>query len=122
MNADELKELADRLRTQGDTAVDDIARQLDEVAAGMGILDQSVIDEILATAKGSRPDPSTYLPEEYIANHLAQFDEGITKFAWGRPTYPEVGHPSGSFVMPKSVADDLLQKSGGNGLIDERIN
>ena len=99
----------------------DELKQLDEVIEGTSILDQSVIDDILATAKGSRPNPSTYLPEEYITNHLAKFDEGITKFAWGRPTYPDVGHPTGTFVMPKSVADDLLQKSGGDVKELERL-
>lgn len=68
---------------------------------GTSHLDQSVIDDILKTAKGSRPNPSTYLPKEYITKHLSNFDEGMSKFAYGMPKYPDVGHPSGHFVMPK---------------------
>lgn len=87
----------------------------------MGNLDQSAIDDILATAKGSRPNTSTYLPEEYITNHLSKFDEGMSKFVYGMPKYPEVGHLSGHFVMLKSVADDILQKSGGGVRELERL-
>ena len=37
-------------------------------------------DEILATPKGSRPDPSEYLSQGYIHNHLEKFADGATRF------------------------------------------
>lgn len=77
------------------------------------VINADTIKKILATPKGSRLYPSTYLSKEYIASHLAQFKGGMTKFAWQAPTKP-VGPPGGTFVMPKSVADDLIAKSGGD--------
>jgi hypothetical protein len=76
-------------------------------------IEPRIVDEILQTNKGNRPDPSTYLPQEYIVNHLAKFDDGVTKIAWAAPTRP-LGPPGGTFVMPKSVADELISQSNGN--------
>ena len=39
-------------------------------------LTQSQIEDIVNAPKGSRPDPSTYLSQEYIDAHLGQFDGG----------------------------------------------
>ena len=33
--------------------------------------------------KGSRPSPQTSLPREHIAEHLAKFDDGATRFTNG---------------------------------------
>lgn len=70
-------------------------------------------DEILKTPKGSRPDPITYLNNEYIANHLAKFSKGVTKIAAQAPK-GTAGPPSGTFVMPSYIADDLIARAGGN--------
>lgn len=118
---DDIIEGLNNLTTTLQKKIDDLAKSLDDAAKGTSILDQSVIDDILSTPKGSRPDPSTYLSQEYITNHLSQFDEGMSKFAYGMPKYPDVGHPSGHFVMPKSVADDLLQRAGGDVRELERL-
>ncbi|QJD85852.1 RHS repeat protein [Cohnella herbarum] len=77
------------------------------------VIDPKVVDKILATDKGLRPNPSTYLSKEYIDSHLAMFEGGVTKIQWGAPTRP-LGPPTGTFIMPKSVADDLIAKSGGD--------
>ncbi len=82
-------------------------------ASNRSPLSQDTIRSILSTAKGSRPDPSSYLSDDYIDAHLAQFDAGGTKLAAGTPS-PVVGPPGGTFVMPKSVADDAISQSGGD--------
>ena len=41
------------------------------------------------------------------------FEGGVTKIQWGAPTRP-LGPPSGTFVMPKPVADELIAKSDGD--------
>jgi len=41
-----------------------------EVSKNIGAL------EALNTPKGSRPDPRTYLGDEYVAKHLAKFEDG----------------------------------------------
>ncbi len=69
--------------------------------------------EILNTPKGLRPDPSTYLKADYISSHLARFEGGVTKISATAPA-GVVGPPGGTFVMPKSLADELIAKTGGN--------
>jgi hypothetical protein len=68
---------------------------------------------ILAIPKGSRPNPSTYLNQKYIDNHLMKFNGGVTKFSANTPT-GSIGPPSGTFVMPKSQADALIQQANGD--------
>ena len=71
------------------------------------------IESIKAIPKGSRPQPSVYLKEEYITNHLAKFDDGVTKITSYNPT-GTVGPPGGTFVLPKAKADVLIQQADGD--------
>ena len=61
------------------------------------------------------PAPSTYLDAEYIANHLARFDEGAVRFT-SRKAFNKYGTlgPDGGFTLPKSELDRLLNETGGN--------
>ncbi|WP_027088443.1 pre-toxin TG domain-containing protein [Cohnella panacarvi] len=97
---------------KGLSGVDEVV-DVGRVIEGTRGLDPKIVSEILATDKGLRPNPSNYLPKEYIDNHLALFDGGVTKIQAAAPTRP-LGPPSGTFVMPKSVADVLISESGGN--------
>lgn len=77
-------------------------------------LEQATIDEILSTPKGFRPDPSTYLSQDYIDLHLAQFNSGATRFA-PESTFNKygLGQSDGTaFVIPSSEADQLLVTAG----------
>ena len=76
-------------------------------------MDETKINEILSTPKGSRPDPTTYLSKEYIDNHLSYFQDGVTKIKSKAPTDTE-GVGLGTFVMPKSVADEVIAQAGGD--------
>ena len=76
-------------------------------------VDEKKISEILSTSKGSRPDPTTYLSKEYIDAHLSHFQNGVTKIKSKAPIDTE-GIGLGTFVMPKSVADDVITQAGGN--------
>ncbi|MGB5944374.1 MAG: hypothetical protein WBG71_15925 [Leeuwenhoekiella sp.] len=69
--------------------------------------------EVTKIAKGSRPNPSTYLDAGFIKSHLDKFKGGVTKITASAPNRP-VGPPGGTFVLPKSQADDLIQKAGGD--------
>jgi hypothetical protein len=97
------------------TNVGDEINNIDKIDAGgsNAEISQSKIDEILSMERGTRPDPFTYLSKEYIANHLAEFDGGVTKIT-ANPPSGVVGPPGGTFVMPKSVADALITQSGGD--------
>ena len=127
-------DVADILDGAGDAArqldnVGNAARQVDNVSDAAkvaddvgdaahdvvrsGVLAQTQVDEILALPKGARPDPSTYLPDSYINSHLDEFEGGVTKIMSNAPT-GTVGPPSGTFVMPKAVADELIEEAGGD--------
>ena len=91
-------------------------------------LTQSKIDEILNIPKGSRPDPSTYLSQEFIDAHLSQFDDGVSviQTEWAYSRYSEtngfVGVPDDNtlFVIPKKYCDDVIARANGDISIIER--
>lgn len=43
-------------------------------------MDRKTFYEVWGAKKGTKPDPSTYLPKKYIKNHLTQFDDGVARF------------------------------------------
>ncbi|MNE43479.1 hypothetical protein D3C80_1376550 [compost metagenome] len=79
-------------------------------------LSQHRFDEILKTPKGERPSPELYLPSAYIDAHLAQFDNGATRFmTQSNLEKYGIGQRDGtSFVMPNAEADRLLSVTRGN--------
>ncbi|MCV7227130.1 NAD(+)--arginine ADP-ribosyltransferase [Mycolicibacterium komossense] len=82
---------------------------------GHGLTDE-LRDQILATEKGHRPDPSEYLSPDQIERHLERFDQGVTRFMvrdnleqWG------IGQTDGtSFVFPSAELDNLMSATGGD--------
>lgn len=76
-------------------------------------LTQKQINDIINIPKGQRPDPSTYLSQEYIDQHLNMFRNGVTKFYAKSPT-GTVGPPDGTFVFPSSFADDMITQANGD--------
>lgn len=76
-------------------------------------LDQQKINDIILTNKGYRPVPSTYLSSGYIDEHLSMFSDGVVKISPSTPL-GQAGPPGGTFVMPKSVADNLIAEAGGD--------
>ncbi|WP_293010331.1 hypothetical protein [Mycobacterium sp.] len=77
-------------------------------------------DEILALPKGSRPDPSDYLSQEYIERHLQKFDGGGTRFML-QENFDRfgIGQRDGtSFVFPTSEVEELA-KAGSLGDIEQ---
>jgi hypothetical protein len=80
-------------------------------SADTGLTDEKR-DEILAMEKGTRPDPSEYLSQEYIEHHLEQFNQGGTRFM------PDenfdkygIGQRDGTtFVFPTPEVDALMDK------------
>jgi hypothetical protein len=80
---------------------------------GSYIIDKATINKILSIKKGERPNPGNYLSRKYINSHLSMFYDGVTKIQPQSPT-KYLGSPLGTFVIPKSVADELIYKSGGD--------
>lgn len=79
-------------------------------------------DEIVATAKGERPEPSTYLSPDYIDHHLSRFTESVTRFMpeSNLDKYGIAQRDGTSFVMPSSEADALINAAQGNPRALER--
>ena len=87
------------------------------------ILSQSKIDEMLATPKGSRPNPSEYLSSDYIKTHLSQFDEGAARII-SKKAMEKFGTagPSPSLVMPKPYVEKIIKEGSGDiGKIEDAL-
>ncbi len=77
--------------------------------------------EALSLPKFSRPqNPGDYLSANYLFNHLSNFNAGVVRFSSSAPT-GVIGPPGGTFVIPKSLADNLINQSGGNVSILEDL-
>lgn len=87
------------------------AESAKKVASGVNDL-----GHIKAMPKGTRPDPSTYLPESQIKSQLAEFDDGASRFMLkGNLDKYGPGQKDGtSFVMPKKEADKLIASANGD--------
>ena len=85
-------------------------------------LDEPTVSSITAKPRGQRPDPSYYLSQNYIQNHIRYFRDGVTKFYPAKPNYPEIGPPEGVYVMPTWLADVILEEANGDiRLLEKRI-
>ena len=71
--------------------------------------------EALSIPKGSRPDPSTYLDADYIASHLAKFDDGAVRFT-KQSSIDKYGtlRSKEAFTIPISEFDNLFAETGGD--------
>lgn len=73
-------------------------------------------EKIIATPKGDRSNPSEYLSPGYISDHIAQFEDGATRFMTESNLKKYgIGQRDGTaFVMPKNQADKMLSTTKGN--------
>ena len=100
--------------------------QVDVSATQLGVpLDQDTFDAIRAMEPGTRPDPTTYLPKNYINDQLGAFDEGgsylVPKDILDKYGRDILGMPDNSqFMMPKSQMDEMLARTGGDAAAIER--
>ena len=94
---------------------------------GKAPLTAEQIQEIMATPKGERPDPATYLDKKYIERHLKEFRQGAS-FIMGLDNYVMfvvarkfIGREDNTcFVMPKTVCDDIAKAAKGNLAVYEQ--
>lgn len=85
------------------------------------------MQDILATPKGERPAPETYLSKSYIEKHLKKFSKGLSivtsvhSFEKYMLYADLIGREDSTcFVMPKNVCDAIEKEAGGNIAIWER--
>ena len=105
------------LTGSADDAAQAASTLVGDISAG---LTKEQINAIINIPKGQRPDPSTYLTQEYINRHLDMFRNGVTKFYAKAPT-STVGPPDGTFVFPSSFANDIISQANGNVTVLEQL-
>lgn len=107
--------------SSGDSPAGENASDSVYVSDGGGITPEKAA-EILHMDKGTRPDPSEYLSQAYIENHLAKFSDGAARFMPGQnfDRYGLGNIDGTTFVLPKSEADSLIAAAGGDGEKIER--
>lgn len=73
-------------------------------------------EDILAIPKGARPDPKTYLIPDYVAQHLAKFENGGSRCYTksNREKYGIAQRDGTSFIMPSHEANQLLARTAGD--------
>ncbi|MFK7836656.1 MAG: hypothetical protein AB8B60_10580 [Sulfitobacter sp.] len=87
-------------------------------------LSQQTVDDILATPKGDRPDPSTYMSQADIDSHLGRFDDGAVRMV-NRADLEKYGTagPDGGFVMPRADYDRIMAEAGGDlSIVESRLD
>ena len=85
------------------------------------------MQDILATPKGERPAPETYLSKKYIKNHLKKFRNGLS-IVTGLKSFEKfmlhadlIGREDNTcFVMPKKFCDAIEKEAGGDIAIWEK--
>lgn len=72
-------------------------------------------EDIVGTPKGDRPLPRSYLDEDYIREHLARFDGGVTRFYnMDSLTRYGPGNDGTTFVLPTSEVEEMLRQADGD--------
>jgi len=100
-----------------DAGLDGVSAENPSVPVPEGVpLDQGTFDSISAMEPGTRPDPASYLPGNYIEQELSQYDAGASRFMseTNLAKYGPGQIDGTSFVMPRSAADDILASTNGD--------
>lgn len=72
-------------------------------------------DRVVGSGKPNRPYPAEYLDADYIAQHLARFEGGATRFyrAQSLDNYGP-GNNGTTFVFPTSEIDSIIEQADGD--------
>lgn len=112
---------------EGPLTMEEFLQEMDELPRAR--LSQKVEDGLVSTPNGKRLDPSVYMSKAEIEAHLSLFDDGVVRvqskenFDFAINNYgPDIGDPkTGTYVMPKSVADKAISVADGNPRILEEL-
>jgi len=83
---------------------------------------------VLTTSNGQWPDPSEYLVDEYIENHLNKFNDEAS-FLVPEEAYKnfiknsqKIGYPDGQFISTRKSIDEILEKAKGDiSIIEDEL-
>ncbi|WP_257963782.1 hypothetical protein [Carnobacterium maltaromaticum] len=112
---------------EGPLTMEEFLQEMDELPRAR--LSQKVEDGLVSTPNGKRLDPSVYMSKAEIEAHLSLFDDGVVRvqskenFDFAINNYgPDIGDPkTGTYVMPKSVANKAISVADGNPRILEEL-
>ncbi|MBC2335762.1 hypothetical protein HBP54_10210 [Listeria welshimeri] len=107
--------------------LEEFLKEMDELPRAR--ISKKVEDGLVSTPTGKRLAPSVYMSKAEIEAHLSLFDDGVVRvqskenFDFAINTYgPNIGDPkTGTYVMPKSVADKAISVADGNPRILEEL-
>ena len=70
-----------------------------------------------------RPDPSTYLPKEYIEAHMKKFEKGaaMIKTEYDLKKYPNIGHSEKFVSNPESIEKIVREANGDLRKIEKAL-
>ena len=86
-------------------------------AARSSGIPEARVREIVATEKGMRPAPTSYLSDRQIAAHLKPFeDTGAVRFTSQKALdkYGTLGPADGTFTIPRGELDRVVRETGGD--------
>ncbi|MBC1738631.1 hypothetical protein HB984_14420, partial [Listeria seeligeri] len=123
-NDDIIKKASGTSRSQ---TMEEFLKEMEELPRAR--LSKKVEDGLVSLPNGKRLDPSVYMSKEEIETHLSLFDDGVVRvqskkdFDFAIKNYgPDIGDPkTGTYVMPKSVADKAIKVADGNPRILEEL-
>jgi hypothetical protein len=81
-----------------------------------GVSAETIFSQVIQKPIGERANPSSYLSESYIRNHLAQFEGGASRIMLST-AYEKygIGQTDGtSFIMSKAEADRMILAANGD--------
>lgn len=87
-----------------------------DVELKQGISVEQVFKDVIQQPIGKRPDPSTYLSQSYIKEHLSEFEDGVSRFMIDTSFNKYgIGQTDGtSFVMSKVEANKIIESAHGD--------
>ncbi|MDJ1115533.1 hypothetical protein [Microbacterium dauci] len=88
---------------------------LDRVDGGWRTDTDWTPNSLVDAGNGHRPDPSDYLTDDYVAQHLQRFEGGATRF-YTEANLNRYGPGNGgtTFVFPTSEVDDIIAEANGD--------
>jgi len=115
------RQLADMFRKHGqkqnrnNNAVNDLDSTPDSLQNGWRT-DTDWTPNSVVSWKGDAPEPGEYLDADYVAQHLARFDDGASRiyFSNSLHTYGPGQADHSTFVFPTSELQNILDETGGD--------
>lgn len=116
-----VRQLSEMFRKHGnahkrnDSTINDMDRVPESLRDGWNTDSRWNPDQVQSWGKGDRPDPSEYLDDDYIRDHLAQFEDGASRIYFSDSLHKwGPGNNGTTYVFPTSELQQILDETGGD--------